>query len=335
MIDEPLLRVDDLSVTFHRPPLRPFGKPSTVRAVDGVSFTLARGETLGLVGESGCGKSTTGNALVQLIEPSGGRIMLDGDDISSFRSREDRLKARRRGQMIFQDAYASLDPRMTIEDILQEPMRIHALGNRQERSRRIQELLDQVGLAQSFRKRYPHEMSGGQLQRIGIARALAVEPDFIVCDEPVSALDVSIQAQIINLLEDLQAELKIALIFISHDLSVVQHISHRIAVMYLGRIVEQAPADTLYDAPRHPYTKALLSAISVPDPVRERENRKNRILLHGEAASPDAIPTGCRFRSRCPIAGECCATMDPALAPLPVDSHHDIACVRVLSGEAN
>ncbi len=324
----PLLAVEDLKVRFDRPSSNPFSKPKGIQAVDGVSFTLDRGETLGLVGESGCGKSTTGNALVQLIKPSEGRILIDGVDVKTLQTRQEKRMLRRRGQMIFQDAYAALDPRMTIEDILQEPLHIHGLGNSAARSKRISTLLDQVGLAQSFRSRYPHEMSGGQLQRIGIARALAVEPDFIVCDEPVSALDVSVQAQIINLLEDLQGELGIALLFISHDLSVVQHLSHRIAVMYLGRIVEFAPTEDLFAKPEHPYTEALLSAVSVPDPVLEKERRSTRILLPGEPASPDNLPTGCRFRSRCPIATDMCASGDPALVGLKDAPHRNVACLR-------
>lgn len=328
MTRPPLLSVEDIRVEFKRPRRRPFTPAPILRAVDGVTFTVDRGETLGLVGESGCGKSTTGNALVQLVPLSTGRVMLDGIDISTVQSRQDRRKLRRRGQMIFQDAYAALDPRMTIEDILQEPMIIHALGDASARSRQIGKLLDQVGLAQSFRNRYPHEMSGGQLQRVGIARALAVEPDFIVCDEPVSALDVSVQAQIINLLEDLQAQLNVALVFISHDLSVVQHISHRIAVMYLGRIVETATTDQLFNNPQHPYTRALLSAISIPNPVLERIRSKNRILLAGEASSPEAIPAGCRFRSRCPAVREFCAETDPALLPFNGSEAHQVACLR-------
>lgn len=312
-----------------------FGKPTTIRAVDGVNLNLKRGETLGLVGESGCGKSTTGNALVQLIEPAAGVIRIDGVDISAFRSMESRRAYRRRGQMIFQDAYAALDPRMTIADILEEPLRIHGLGDSASRSGRITTLLDQVGLARTFRSRYPHEMSGGQLQRIGIARALAVEPDFIICDEPVSALDVSVQAQIINLLEDLQAELDIALLFISHDLSVVQHIADRVAVMYLGRIVEIAKTDALFDAPQHPYTKALLSAVSIPDPARERARRAQRTILPGEPASPENLPSGCRFRTRCPIAESLCAETDPSLNSLLPGHDREVACLKVETENRN
>lgn len=324
----PILTVENLEVRFNRPSPTPFRKPTAIRAVDGVSFTLNRGETLGLVGESGCGKSTTGNALTGLIPLSGGRILIDGVDVKTMRSAPEKRQLRRRGQMIFQDSYAALDPRMTIEDILQEPLRIHGLGDSASRSKRIATLLDQVGLAQSFRSRYPHEMSGGQLQRIGIARALAVEPDFIVCDEPVSALDVSVQAQIVNLLEDLQAELGIALLFISHDLSVVQHLSHRIAVMYLGRIVELGKTEDLFDSPGHPYTEALLSAVSVPDPELERKRRSTRILLQGEPASPENLPSGCRFRSRCPIAADICAEADPQLRKLNSSPDQRVACLR-------
>lgn len=325
----PLLVVEDLEVQFARRSQGFFAEPTVIRAVDGVSFTLARGETLGLVGESGCGKSTTGNALVRLVEPTGGRVMIDDVDMSTLSTARQRHQLARRGQMIFQDAYAALNPRMTIEDTLEEPLRIHKLGDGPARAKRVGRLLDQVGLAQSFRGRYPHEMSGGQLQRIGIARALAVEPDFIVCDEPVSALDVSVQAQIVNLLEDLQAELGIALLFISHDLSVVQHLSHRIAVMYLGRIVEIAETADLFAAPKHPYTQALLSAVSIPDPVRERERRANRILIEGEPASPENLPAGCRFRSRCRIAAGFCAETDPRLEKIGDGASHHVACLRV------
>ncbi|HEU4672765.1 MAG TPA: ABC transporter ATP-binding protein [Candidatus Limnocylindrales bacterium] len=322
-----LLEVEDLQVWF---PIteglvieRHIGD---VQAVDGVSFTLRRGETLGLVGESGCGKSTTGRALIRLYRPTGGRVVFDGTDLASLP--ESAMRAmRRRMQMIFQDPYASLNPRMTAGGIIGEPLEIHRIGNGRERRERVRELLATVGLNPEFANRYPHEFSGGQRQRIGVARALAVNPDLIVADEPISALDVSIQAQIINLLEQLQGEFDLTYLFIAHDLSVVRHISDRIAVMYLGRIVELASSRELNVEPLHPYTVALLSAIPIPDPAIE--SRRRRIILRGDVPSPVAPPSGCRFHTRCWLRERLgnpvrCETEDPALRELATG--HVVAC---------
>ncbi len=280
-----------------------------IKAVDGVSFGLVKGETLGLVGESGCGKSTTGRALLQLYRPTGGNVIFEGTDLTKTKG-EDLRKMRRRMQMIFQDPYASLNPRMTVGSIVGEPLEVHNIGsNKKERQERVQELLKIVGLNPYFVNRYPHEFSGGQRQRIGVARALAVNPAFIVCDEPISALDVSIQAQIINLLEDLQDELDLTYLFIAHDLSVVRHISDRIAVMYLGKIVELADRDELYADPMHPYTQALLSAVPIPDPVIE--GKRKRIILEGDVPSPANPPKGCNFCTRCPRVMDICRDQEP------------------------
>jgi oligopeptide/dipeptide ABC transporter ATP-binding protein len=297
-----------------------------VRAVDGVSFGLRRGETLGLVGESGCGKSTTGRAIIRLYKPTEGRIVFDGIDVSGL-SGDPLRRMRRRMQMIFQDPYASLDPRTNVTGIIAEPLEIHGVGTGRERRERVRELLATVGLNPDFGDRYPHEFSGGQRQRIGVARALALNPDLIVADEPISALDVSIQAQILNLLEKLQAQFHLTYLFIAHDLSVVRHISDRIAVMYLGRIVELATSRELNRVPLHPYTVALLSAIPVPDPVVE--SRRRRIILRGDVPSPVNPPSGCRFHTRCWLRErlgnpERCTTEDPALRPLA--SGHEVAC---------
>jgi oligopeptide transport system ATP-binding protein len=308
--DPVLLRVEG---AFKHFPMSGLGGLS-VRAVDGVDLEIRRGETLGLVGESGCGKSTLARLITALLPVTAGKITLDGQDITRMRGRSLR-RIRRKMQMIFQDPFASLDPRMTVGDILQEPLDNFGIGTGRERRNRIQELLRLVGLNPNFNNRYPHEFSGGQRQRIGIARALAVNPSFIVCDEAVSALDVSIQAQIINLLQDLQHEFNLTYLFIAHDLAVVRHLSDRIAVMYLGKVVETADRNDIYDRPQHPYTKALLSSIPVPDPAVERE--RALITLKGEIPSPVNPPSGCRFHTRCPIARVpgVCSEVEPLLEP--------------------
>lgn len=317
----PLLSVQNIKKTF---PIKGglLGKTiANVQAVSGVSFEIARGETLGLVGESGCGKSTLGRCILRLIEPTSGKIVFDGQDVMALSSGELR-RLRKRIQIIFQDPYSSLNPRMTVEQILAEPIDVHRLcSSKEEKRRRIAELLDQCGLRREAIDRYPHEFSGGQRQRICIARALAVKPDFIVCDEPVSALDVSIQAQIINLLQDLQKELGLTYLFIAHDLKVVEHISSRVAVMYLGRIVELGRSEELYQSPKHPYTKALLSAIPGINPDR----RGKRARLSADPPSPLQPPSGCHFHPRCPVAEEKCRVAEPLLSAQG-DAQHVSAC---------
>jgi oligopeptide transport system ATP-binding protein len=308
--DPVILRVQDVYKHF---PIAGFGGLA-VRAVDGVTLEIRRGEALGLVGESGCGKSTLARLITALLPVTGGKIIFEGQEITKMRGARLR-RMRRRMQMIFQDPFASLDPRMTVGDIIQEPLDNYGIGSGRERQRRVQELLRLVGLNPNFTNRYPHEFSGGQRQRIGIARALAVNPSFIVCDEAVSALDVSIQAQIINLLQDLQREFNLTYLFIAHDLAVVRHLSDRIAVMYLGKVVETAGRNDIYDHPQHPYTRALLSSIPVPDPLVERSRAP--ILLKGEIPSPVNPPSGCRFHTRCPIARApgICSEQEPPLEP--------------------
>jgi oligopeptide transport system ATP-binding protein len=299
-------------------------KVGAVQAVDGLSFDVRKGETLGLVGESGCGKSTAGRAILQLYRPTEGEVVFEGTDLTKIGGEKLR-RMRKRMQMIFQDPYASLNPRMTVGSIVAEPLEIHKLARGKEKRARVQELLRVCGLNPYFANRYPHEFSGGQRQRIGIARALAVNPAFIVADEPISALDVSIQAQIINLLEELQDEFQLTYLFIAHDLSVVRHISDRVAVMYLGRIVELADRDEMYLHPAHPYTKALLSAVPIPDPIIER--KRERIILSGDVPTPVNPPSGCRFHTRCPIAIEVCSTVDPEWRR--IGGNHWVACHRV------
>jgi oligopeptide transport system ATP-binding protein len=316
-----LLRVEDLFVHF--PIYRGFIRKQVgaVRAVDGISFDIKRGETLGLVGESGSGKSTTGRAVLQLRRPTSGNVHFEGADLVALKG--ERLRGmRRKMQMIFQDPYASLNPRMTVGEIVGEPLMVHNVGKAREIEERVKSLLELVKLEPAFISRYPHEFSGGQRQRIGVARALALQPSFIVCDEPISALDVSIQAQVVNLLEELQEQFNLTYLFIAHDLSMVRHISDRVAVMYLGAIMELADRDEIYLRPLHPYTQALLSAIPIPDPIAD--SKRKRVILQGDIPSPVNPPSGCRFRTRCPIAQDVCAESRPEFRE--IKPGHFVAC---------
>lgn len=318
-----ILKVDNLVMHFpiFRGVIR--RQVGAVHAVDGISFNIRRGETLGLVGESGCGKSTTGRAILQLYKPTAGHVYVNDIDLTTLKKEEMRKK-RRHMQMIFQDPYASLNPRMTVNDIVGEALIVHNVAKGAEVSKRVGELLDLVRLNPAYASRYPHEFSGGQRQRIGIARALALQPELIICDEPISALDVSIQAQIVNLLEELQEKFNLTYLFIAHDLSMVRHISNRVAVMYLGVIVEIANRNDLYDNPLHPYTQALLSAVPIPDPNIEKNKR---IILEGDVPSPVDPPSGCRFRTRCPLADTICAELRPEFREISPD--HFVACHMV------
>jgi peptide/nickel transport system ATP-binding protein len=321
-VTEPLLQVRDL-VTHFSAHHGLWGKSEgTVRAVDGVSLEIQRGETLGLVGESGCGKSTLGRSVLRLVEPTAGSVRFDGQELAALTQRQLR-PLRRRLQLIFQDPYASLNPRMTVGEIVGEGLVIHKLASGRKRQERVEELIQKMGLAPDAIDRYPHEFSGGQRQRIGIARALAVSPELVIADEPVSALDVSVQAQIVNLLMDLQRELGLTYLFIAHDLKLIEHVSNRVAVMYLGKIVELADAAELYRRPKHPYTQALLSAVPVPDP----ERRRTRIILQGEVPSPIHPPPGCAFHPRCPYAFDRCKRETPPLYDL--GQAHTAACFLV------
>ena len=327
--DAPLLRTENLKVHFPITEGVVFERRvGDVRAVDGVSLDVRRGETLGLVGESGCGKSTFARAVIRLVDATEGRILFDGTDVTQLSGTPLR-RMRRRMQMIFQDPYASLNPRMTIGSMLAEPLRVHQLARGRAAAKRVQQLVEIVGLPRNAINRYPHEFSGGQRQRAGIARALAVQPEFIAADEAVSALDVSIQAQIVNLLADLQREFNLTYLFIAHDLSVVRHISDRIAVMYLGEVVELSPARALYEQPLHPYTIALVSAVPIPDP--KVESRRKRMILRGDVPSPANPPSGCRFHTRCWLRRELgdperCVAESPALRQLDAGSGHSVAC---------
>jgi oligopeptide transport system ATP-binding protein len=316
---ETLLQVRDLKKHFPITGGVLGKKVGDVKAVDGLSFEVRKGETLGLVGESGCGKSTTGRLLLRLLEPSEGSVLFENQEITSL-SKEELRKLRREMQMVFQDPYASLNPRHTVEKILEEPLIVHGIGNKAERKKRVREILEVVGLSSYHAKRYPHQFSGGQRQRIGIARALMTKPKLIIADEPVSALDVSIQSQVLNLMEDLQNEFDLTYIFIAHDLGVVRHISDRVGVMYLGRIVELSTSEQIYQKPMHPYTEALLSAVPVPDPEERKETR----LLEGDIPSPSNPPKGCAFHTRCHACMEVCKQERPELKE--VEEGHFVAC---------
>jgi oligopeptide transport system ATP-binding protein len=321
MSEVPLVRVENLTKYF---PIKAGilqRKVGDVKAVDGVSFDIWRGETLGMVGESGCGKTTVGRTILRIYHPTSGEIFFDGIPLSSVKNKPLR-QMRRRMQMVFQDPYASLNPRLTAGEIVGEPLEIHGLARGAEKQKRVAELFELVGLSREYINRYPHEFSGGQRQRIGLARALALTPDLIICDEPIAALDVSIQAQIVNLMQELQEELNLTYLFIAHDLSMVKHISDRVLVMYVGKVMELAQRDELYESPLHPYTKALLSAVPIPDP--EYEMQRKRIILSGDLPSPAQPPPGCRFHTRCPIAEQQCKLTEPPLRE--VVPNHVVAC---------
>ena len=316
-----LLQVKDLVKHFpiHQGVFR--RQVGAVRAVDGISFDVREGETLGLVGESGCGKTTAGRTLMQLYRPTSGSVLFEGVDLVRLKA-GDLRRMRRKMQIIFQDPYASLNPRMSVQDIIGEPLVVHGVASGKDVQERVHQLLELVGLSPTFSNRFPHEFSGGQRQRIGVARALALQPSFIVCDEPISALDVSVQAQVVNLLEELQDQFHLTYLFIAHDLSMVRHISDRVAVMYLGVVVELASRDEIYESPLHPYTQALLSAVPIPDPFAEAQRR--RVILEGDVPTPTNPPSGCRFRTRCPIAQPVCAESRPEFRELKPG--HFVAC---------
>ena len=331
MPTDKLLELEGLTKYFYKPMGLLGRRKQVVQSVDHVSLHILRHETFGLVGESGCGKSTLGRTITRLYEPTEGKILYDGTDISHLTGPQ-LLPYRKRIQMIFQDPYASLDSRMTVMDIIREALDLHSeLTTKEQRSQQVYELLDHVGLMREHANRYPHEFSGGQRQRIGIARALAVNPEFIVCDEPISALDVSIQAQVVNMLEDLQREFGLTYLFIAHDLSMVRHISNRIGVMYLGKLVEVGDSEEIYQNHLHPYTEALLSSVPLPDP--ELAHRSEPIMLQGDIPSPIDPPSGCRFRTRCPYATQLCAEQEPPLTE--VGSNHAVACHRVTPARGN
>ncbi|MCI7814517.1 MAG: dipeptide ABC transporter ATP-binding protein [Lachnospiraceae bacterium] len=316
----PLLQVEDLKMYF---PIKSgfFSKPKVLKAVDNVNFSIQKGETMGLVGESGCGKTTVGRTILRLYNPTGGKIVYGGEDLTHLSDKE-MFPYRKKMQMIFQDPYTSLDPRMTVGSIIEAPLKVHNLYQGKDREDRVRELIQMVGLKPDHINRYPHEFSGGQRQRIGIARALAVEPEFIVCDEPISALDVSIQAQVINILEEFQEKFHFSYLFISHDLSMVRHISNKVGVMYLGHLIEYASVEEMYQNMQHPYTKSLLSAVPIADPKKAAESQ--RVVLQGDVPSPINPPSGCPFRTRCPYAKKVCEEQVPQLKKLNED--HMVAC---------